>query len=245
MGGNSLTCMLATITPASSNIEETLATLRYACQARSIVNRARINENPHDRLIRELKAEVERLRSLRQDYERNSFTSTSGLLPFEDSAEQERELDDLRHKLSDTEVKLREAEASWEKRLTESRARQMEVLAEAEMYKEELASQLRIMKTKEAPPVSLSPYKTNFLEQLKNVLVEEELPAKKLTQLGVKESMNQIYDIMATFQPHLTAENDQLLFARVNKLLQALETTLHNSINDRTTKVNKAVSFKL
>jgi kinesin family protein 14 len=44
--------MLGTISPASVHLEETLATLRYACQARAIVNRVRINENPHDRLIR-------------------------------------------------------------------------------------------------------------------------------------------------------------------------------------------------
>ena len=70
LGGNSRTTMLATISPANIHIDETLATLRYACQARTIVNRVRVNEDPHDRLIRELRAEVERLRSLREDYER-------------------------------------------------------------------------------------------------------------------------------------------------------------------------------
>ncbi|KAK9510811.1 hypothetical protein O3M35_005518 [Rhynocoris fuscipes] len=55
--------MLATISPCSSHLEETLSTLRYASQARSIVNTVRINEGPQDRLIRELKAEVERLNS--------------------------------------------------------------------------------------------------------------------------------------------------------------------------------------
>lgn len=44
--------MLATVSPASIHLEETLATLRYACQARAIVNKVRINEDPHDKLIR-------------------------------------------------------------------------------------------------------------------------------------------------------------------------------------------------
>jgi hypothetical protein len=88
LGGNSLTCMLATITPANTNVDETLATLRYACQARTIVNRARINENPHDRLIRELKSEVQRLKALKQDYERNSSLNLS-FAPMNDSGNNE------------------------------------------------------------------------------------------------------------------------------------------------------------
>lgn len=236
--------MLATITPASCNIEETLSTLRYACQARSIVNRARINENPHDRLIRELKAEVDRLRCLRQDYERNSF-SASSLIQIDDSTEQEKELEDLRKKLVETECKLHEAEMSWEKRLSDAKQKQIEELAEAEKYKEQLASQLRILDNTDNN-VNLSPYKTNFLEQLENVLVEDRtVTTKKLTKLNVKESMNQVFNIMSSFQPYLKSENEQLLFARINKLLQAFESTLNNSIDERTNKINKAVSFKL
>lgn len=44
--------MLGTVSPANIHVEETLATLRYACQARAIVNRIRINEDPHEKLIR-------------------------------------------------------------------------------------------------------------------------------------------------------------------------------------------------
>lgn len=52
LGGNSSTTMLATVSPCSSHLEETLATLRYACQARTIVNRVRVNEDPSHRRIR-------------------------------------------------------------------------------------------------------------------------------------------------------------------------------------------------
>ncbi|XP_054283373.1 chromosome-associated kinesin KIF4A-like [Macrosteles quadrilineatus] len=62
LGGNSHTAMLATISPSSQYVDETLSTLRYACQARSIVNTVRINERPHERMIRELKQEVQRLK---------------------------------------------------------------------------------------------------------------------------------------------------------------------------------------
>ncbi|GAB6021914.1 Kinesin protein 1B [Chamberlinius hualienensis] len=62
LGGNSKTTMLATVSPSTIHLEETLSTLRYAKQARNIVNVARVNEDAHVRLIRELRAEIEMLR---------------------------------------------------------------------------------------------------------------------------------------------------------------------------------------
>ncbi|CAK6442312.1 unnamed protein product [Pipistrellus nathusii] len=63
LGGNSKTAMIATVSPAGSSLEETLSTLRYARQARSIVNAARVNEDTSAQLVRELKAEIEKLRA--------------------------------------------------------------------------------------------------------------------------------------------------------------------------------------
>jgi kinesin family protein 13 len=64
LGGNSRTIMLATLSPAEDNFEETLSTLRYADRAKRITNHAVVNEDPNARLIRELKAEVERLKNM-------------------------------------------------------------------------------------------------------------------------------------------------------------------------------------
>uniref|UniRef100_A0A8B9KDI5 Kinesin-like protein KIF14 n=1 Tax=Astyanax mexicanus TaxID=7994 RepID=A0A8B9KDI5_ASTMX len=63
LGGNSKTAMIATLSPAASNVDETLSTLRYAQQARLIINVAKVNEDTNAKLIRELKAEVEKLRA--------------------------------------------------------------------------------------------------------------------------------------------------------------------------------------
>ncbi|CAO2637067.1 Kinesin-like protein KIF14, partial [Lemmus lemmus] len=67
LGGNSKTAMIATISPAASNIEETLSTLRYATQARLIVNIAKVNEDMNAKLIRELKAEIEKLKAAQRN----------------------------------------------------------------------------------------------------------------------------------------------------------------------------------
>lgn len=44
LGGNSKTVMIATVSPAGDNYEETLSTLRYADRAKRIVNHAVVNE---------------------------------------------------------------------------------------------------------------------------------------------------------------------------------------------------------
>lgn len=62
LGGNSLTAMIAAISPADINFEETLSTLRYADSAKRIKNHAVVNEDPNARMIRELKEELAQLR---------------------------------------------------------------------------------------------------------------------------------------------------------------------------------------
>ncbi|XP_061446830.1 kinesin-like protein KIF1C [Rhineura floridana] len=64
LGGNSRTAMIAALSPADINYEETLSTLRYADRTKQIRCNAIINEDPNARLIRELKEEVARLRDL-------------------------------------------------------------------------------------------------------------------------------------------------------------------------------------
>ena len=55
--------MVAALSPASINYDETLSTLRYAWQVKAIKNNATINESASDKLIRELREEIERLRA--------------------------------------------------------------------------------------------------------------------------------------------------------------------------------------
>jgi hypothetical protein len=64
LGGNSKTTMIAAISPASFNFDETLSTLRYADAVKSIKNQAIVNETPQEKLIRELREENERLKQL-------------------------------------------------------------------------------------------------------------------------------------------------------------------------------------
>ncbi|OLL26550.1 Kinesin-like protein unc-104 [Neolecta irregularis DAH-3] len=63
LGGNSKTTIIAALSPALINYDETLSTLRYADSAKRIRNHAVVNEDPNAKVIRELKEELAALRS--------------------------------------------------------------------------------------------------------------------------------------------------------------------------------------
>ena len=96
LGGNSKTVMVATVSPAADNYEETLSTLRYADRAKRIVNHAIVNEDPNARMIRELKEEVANLRELLK------ISGQTG---------------DLRDRLTESEKLIKEMTQTWEEKL--------------------------------------------------------------------------------------------------------------------------------
>jgi kinesin family member 11 len=64
LGGRTKTCIIATISPARSNMEETLSTLDYAIRAKSIRNRPEINQRmTRNALLKEYVAEIECLKA--------------------------------------------------------------------------------------------------------------------------------------------------------------------------------------
>eukprot|EP00753_Platysulcus_tardus_P010615 PLAT290.1.p1 GENE.PLAT290.1~~PLAT290.1.p1 ORF type:complete len:722 (-),score=387.59 PLAT290.1:83-2248(-) len=64
LGGNALTVMIAAISPADRNMDETLGTLQYANRAKNIKNETRRNEDVNERIIRELREEIAALRDM-------------------------------------------------------------------------------------------------------------------------------------------------------------------------------------
>ncbi|XP_056617812.1 kinesin-like protein KIF13A isoform X3 [Triplophysa dalaica] len=98
LGGNSKTAMIATISPAADNYEETLSTLRYADRAKRIVNHAVVNEDPNARIIRELREEVEKLR-------------------VQLSQAESLKAPELKEKLQESEKLIQEMTVTWEEKL--------------------------------------------------------------------------------------------------------------------------------
>jgi len=50
--------MIAALSPADYNYDETLSTLRYADRAKSIKNKTKINEDPKDALLKQYEDEI-------------------------------------------------------------------------------------------------------------------------------------------------------------------------------------------
>ena len=54
--------MVACVSPADNNYDETLSTLRYANRAKNIQNKPKINEDPKDALLRQYQDEIKKLK---------------------------------------------------------------------------------------------------------------------------------------------------------------------------------------
>ena len=63
-GGNTKTLMVACLSPADNNYDETLSTLRYANRAKNIKNKPKINEDPKDALLRQYQEEINNLKAM-------------------------------------------------------------------------------------------------------------------------------------------------------------------------------------
>uniref|UniRef100_A0A6I8PHU0 Kinesin-like protein n=1 Tax=Ornithorhynchus anatinus TaxID=9258 RepID=A0A6I8PHU0_ORNAN len=87
LGGNSKTMMCANIGPADYNYDETISTLRYANRAKNIKNKARINEDPKDALLRQFQKEIEELKKKLEEGEEISGSDISGSDEEDDEGE--------------------------------------------------------------------------------------------------------------------------------------------------------------
>lgn len=119
LGGNSKTLMICAISPAVDNYEESMSTLRYADQAKKIKCHAVINESEQDKMIRELKAENEKLKELVSQLQSSKLTgmgskSQDEKLVDEGAMEKIKELTEL---LSANSRLVEESEVSHDEKL--------------------------------------------------------------------------------------------------------------------------------
>ena len=99
LGGNTKTMMVACLSPADNNYDETISTLRYANRAKNIKNKPKINEDPKDAMLREYQEEIEKLKTLLENQgpdagksnvnvnQRKKFSFISGACHFKFSIE--------------------------------------------------------------------------------------------------------------------------------------------------------------
>ncbi|NWX14832.1 KIF14 protein, partial [Aegotheles bennettii] len=121
LGGNSQTAMIATVSPAASSTAETLSTLRYAKQACSIINIAKVNEDVNAKLIRELKAEIEKLKAAQKSAMNTDPEKYRRYL---------QEITSLRVKLHQQERDMAELQRAWKEKFEQAEKRKLEDIKE-------------------------------------------------------------------------------------------------------------------
>ncbi|XP_036111461.1 kinesin-like protein KIF1B isoform X17 [Molossus molossus] len=174
LGGNSRTAMVAALSPADINYDETLSTLRYADRAKQIKCNAVINEDPNAKLVRELKEEVTRLKDLLRaqglgdiiDTSMGSLTSSSSSCSLNSqvgltsvSSIQERIMstpggEEAIERLKESEKIIAELNETWEEKLRKTEAIRMEreaLLAEMGVAIREDGGTLGVFSPKKTP----------------------------------------------------------------------------------------------
>lgn len=114
--------MIAAISPADVNYDETLSTLRYAERAKRIVNKAVVNEDANGKLMRDLQAEVALLKAKLRFYEpeleaESTLSSANGRQDPRVSARQPEAVAALKEELKANEKLMAEITESFEEKL--------------------------------------------------------------------------------------------------------------------------------
>ncbi|XP_075695442.1 kinesin-like protein KIF1B isoform X18 [Rhinoderma darwinii] len=174
LGGNSRTAMVAALSPADINYDETLSTLRYADRAKQIKCNAIINEDPNAKLVRELKDEVSRLKELLRaqglgdiiDTSMNSLASSPSSCSLSSqvglstvTSIQERIMstpggEEAIERLKESEKIIAELNETWEEKLRKTEAIRMEreaLLAEMGVAIREDGGTLGVFSPKKTP----------------------------------------------------------------------------------------------
>jgi hypothetical protein len=130
LGGNSKTYMIATISPSSLNYNETLSTLRYASNAKQIINTVKINEDQNDKIIRVLRNEIKTLKESLITKRASGILNTPEVKKLKDDIVQREDL-------------MRTREKSWTVKLSDSRNMAQEAIRNMTNKQEEFRIKLQ------------------------------------------------------------------------------------------------------
>ncbi|XP_050432495.1 osmotic avoidance abnormal protein 3 [Adelges cooleyi] len=100
LGGNTKTLMIACLSPADNNYDETLSTLRYANRAKNIYNEPHVNEDPKDTMLRQYQEQIKKLKEL--------LDASNAQLPSSNNVNDISEKEKLRLEYQKEMVKLRD-----------------------------------------------------------------------------------------------------------------------------------------
>jgi hypothetical protein len=217
LGGNSKTFMIATLSPSAINYNESLSTLRYAYNAKKIVNIVKVNEDPNDKLVRVLKGEIEQLKS----------KITEGTA---DDIKQMKEELSLREKI------MREKDKTWEQKLQEAKRLNSELQDQLkkEMDVKSLIREMESLKNgindkeieKEIAKKQAEFERTRILDTATNL---QEYYDKKLATLKTSYE-EQLSNEKKTLLESFNKETDELK-SQITKLKEEVDESYKSNVN--------------
>ncbi|XP_034033551.1 kinesin family member 4 [Thalassophryne amazonica] len=195
LGGNSHTLMIACVSPADSNMEETINTLRYADRARKIKNKPIINIDPTVAEMKRLKQQVQELQVMLLHARGGVAPALSGPEPAESVTklvEMNRMLQDENSKLS---RELSEAAGQT--------AFMCEKIIAAEQVNEKLQSKLEQLRAHAACTVDLK----KVLDTLEDQDLKDKVELMQNLQELILEHKNESTGIAASIDALMAGED--------------------------------------
>uniref|UniRef100_A0A8C9TS50 Kinesin family member 4 n=1 Tax=Scleropages formosus TaxID=113540 RepID=A0A8C9TS50_SCLFO len=198
LGGNSHTLMIACVSPADSNVEETINTLRYADRARKIKNKPVVNVDPRSAELKHLKQQVQELQVMLLHARGGVAPVLSGLEPagnVSDILEKNRSLQDENSKLS---RELSEAVGQT--------AQMFERIIMTEQVNNKLQSKLEELKQHAACKVDLQ----RLVESLEDQELKENVEVIRNLQQVIVQLQEESAGIAVSIEA-LTSQEDRVL----------------------------------
>lgn len=134
LGGNTKTLMIAAISPADYNFEETLGTLKYAARAKMIKNKPTVNEDPKDAMLKQLSEELKLLKAQLEG--KGGMVAMNGASGGNNQHKEKlKEQEELEQQMLEEEAMIKDQENNFAQDLAQQRKIREEMERKLEMLK--------------------------------------------------------------------------------------------------------------
>lgn len=205
LGGNTKTLMIAAISPADYNFDETLGTLKYASRAKMIQNKPTVNEDPKDAMLKQLSEE---LKLLKAQLESGGVAQPTNNPQNAERLAKLREQEALEQKFQEEEAMIIDHEKAMENQLREEARIREEMERKLEMLKN-----AKVGGKKGQKPVVTAEEKQQYEEMKHEVEVqhkqEEEFNRQKTMKHSTKDNIEAITDNFEEMSEKFTKLQEQ------------------------------------
>lgn len=201
LGGKTKTCIIATVSPARSCLEETLSTLDYANRAKKIRNKPEVNQRMTKKaLIKEYSAEIDRLKSdLQAAREKNGVYLTQER--YEELLKASTGTRERLQELSQELQSKSELASMLEKRLAQSRE---ETVSAEKSLQDTLTQRDKLLLERDAALAKLQKQ-----QQLKEVLISDRQNLEDIAR-ELRDCVSRLHSDARDFSSRLLAQNISL-----------------------------------